>query len=373
MGASGVSTASTSSRPARNGGGGSGSNNNNGNDFLDDQEDIDTPSQHQRSNGNNAAGSSSSQAPTAAEPELIFPPSIVTTLKPSITAFAPHMDLFKAGLQYITEATLEYEEFHGARNNKGTGAKEPTAKSVAKKPTSRAKAAQQAYADQQAFSQDPQIHAMENALNELMEMQRQAECERQALDTLANRIGAGARLPSQQGLKESFDILLNDEIKHEQTRRKQDQKASLVPGGIERELYSFRTKVWEVHHQHDPLPTSASIPGGGDEDEDDDMEIVETGAGSVQNLKCPITTNFLEDPVTSSVCKHSFSKEAILALIRNSGGRGQIPCPSHGCNNHVSAQMLQPNKALARKVARQKMIQEEIGEHEEEEYTTVDD
>ncbi len=33
------------------------------------------------------------------------------------------------------------------------------------------------------------------------------------------------------------------------------------------------------------------------------------------SLKCPITKVFYEDPVTSRTCKHSYSREAILAHI----------------------------------------------------------
>ena len=35
-----------------------------------------------------------------------------------------------------------------------------------------------------------------------------------------------------------------------------------------------------------------------------------------KSLKCPITKAFLEDPVTSKVCKHSYSRAAIIAHIR---------------------------------------------------------
>lgn len=38
-----------------------------------------------------------------------------------------------------------------------------------------------------------------------------------------------------------------------------------------------------------------------------------------------------------------------------------------GCSSIVGAEMLHPNKALARKVARQKLIQEEMVENEDEE------
>ena len=50
----------------------------------------------------------------------------------------------------------------------------------------------------------------------------------------------------------------------------------------------------------------------GGEDEDEDIVL-----GQVQrSFKCPLTRKYLEDPVTSAVCKHSYSRVAILEHIR---------------------------------------------------------
>ena len=35
-----------------------------------------------------------------------------------------------------------------------------------------------------------------------------------------------------------------------------------------------------------------------------------------KSFKCPLTKVFYEDPVTSTACKHSYSKSAIIAHIR---------------------------------------------------------
>ncbi|KAF9572529.1 hypothetical protein EC968_009753 [Mortierella alpina] len=287
-------------------------------------------------------------------------------------AYTPHLDQLKRGLQYIVDSSVEYEDCNGNGTFKGAGAADALASYKPKKPAGRSKAVLAAHAHQQAFSQDPQIHAMEDSLQAIVEMQQQMEAERATLESLTNMIGQGMRLPAKD-LHASFEHLLKAQAKQQQTRRKQQIKARGAPGGMEPELFDLRTKIWEVHHSRDPLPMGAGTGAGGgaDEDEDEDMEIVVSAAASVQELKCPITTNFLEDPVTSSVCKHSFSREAIISLIR-SGGRSSSLCPVHGCNRPVTVEMLQPNKALARKVERQKMVEEELLAHEDEEYTTVE-
>ncbi|KAF9132173.1 hypothetical protein BGW39_000680 [Mortierella sp. 14UC] len=300
-----------------------------------------------------SAGTGSSQTQTQAQAEegaaqanhIVFPRTISNSLKPAIGVFVPHNDSLAKGLQYITEATVEYEEFNG----------DPT------------KAVQAAHADQMAFSNDPRVHAMEDALLSIKEMQYQMEAEKQALERLASIVAAGAALPVGGSLEGSYKDILEKEIKHIQARRKQEAIATV---GMNPDLQAFRTKVWEVHHSSSGLPTSAYGGAVGVDEDDDDMEIVVTGDGNnVQSLKCPLTTDFLEDPVTSAMCKHSFSKDAIRALIL---ARPRTLCPVHGCNRAITLEMLQPNKALARKVARQKMIQQEMSQRPEEEYTTVD-
>lgn len=60
--------------------------------------------------------------------------------------------------------------------------------------------------------------------------------------------------------------------------------------------------------------------------EDDEESSEEEGSGDEEgdlvvgqvdkSLKCPITKVYFEEPVTSQVCKHSYSKAAIIAHIR---------------------------------------------------------
>ncbi|KAG0295693.1 hypothetical protein BGZ96_011160 [Linnemannia gamsii] len=325
-----------------------------------------------RTNNNNGdvvmvteADASFSQAPTETQPKpLEFPRTLAQSLRPAISTFIPHNDILAKGIQYITEAAVEYEEFHGSPGSKGAGAKDPTGP-VKRPPTSRAKAVQAAYADQMAFSADPKIHAMEDSLMALKEFQYQMEAEKQALERLTNTIAAGAALPVANSLEESYAHILKGEIKHIQARQKQEAIATV---GMNPDLQDFRTKVWEFHHSSSTLPTSGF--GDGEDEDDDDMEIMVTGDGNnVQSLKCPLTTDFLEDPVTSAVCKHSFSNVAIRAMIQS---RPRSVCPVHGCNRPIALENLQSNKALARRVARQKMIQDELSHVPEEEYTTVD-
>ncbi|KAF9586002.1 hypothetical protein BGW38_010535 [Lunasporangiospora selenospora] len=258
-----------------------------------------------------------------------FPRSLVASLRPIATGYAPHTDALKKSLQYLAEAGIEYEEFHGSSTSKEVGSTESVDDQSHQKgkKAGRTKASQ-ASASRQSFSVDPHIHDLEDAVLVVQEQQLKTDAERQALEKLQAMISLGS-VPPGKDLPTSFDLMVKQEIKSIQARRKHQLKTQPTPGGIDPAVFEFRTKVWEVHHPKEPLPTTSGtmVDGAGDEDEDDEMEVVDVA--QVVSLKCPITTNYLEDPVTSSLCKHNFSKQAIIAMI-SSRGRNQCICPVHG-------------------------------------------
>jgi len=81
---------------------------------------------------------------------------------------------------------------------------------------------------------------------------------------------------------------------------------------------------------------------GDSSDDDDDIEV----GGVTQDYKCPLTLTPLQDPLTSKVCKHSFSGAAIREYL----SRGVKRCPAAGCNKRVTLADLREDKALERKV-----------------------
>ncbi|KAG0088693.1 hypothetical protein BGZ93_010295 [Podila epicladia] len=315
-------------------------------------------SQSRHNGESSSSASSSSQAPS-----FEYPRTVAQSLKPTIGSFIPHTDHIKKSFAYLTDAAVEYEEFYGQPGAKTAGS---TDKPSSRKPIGRSKAALAAHASQQAFSQDSQIHQMEDAILAAVDIQYQMEAERAALESLTGLISMGGKLPGKD-LQISFQELLKTEIKLQQNQRKQQQKQT--GRDMDRPLLDFRTKVWDYHHMNEPMPVGNLDGVMGEDDEDDEMEIVMTGDSGQQSLKCPLTTKFLEDPVTSSSCKHSFSKDAIMSMIAS---QRQTLCPVHGCSRPITAGMLQSNKALARKVAREKLIQEEMSQAQEDEYTTVE-
>lgn len=71
--------------------------------------------------------------------------------------------------------------------------------------------------------------------------------------------------------------------------------------------------------------------------------------------RCPLTMAILDHPVTSTVCRHSYSKDAIHNYIEQARSRReQAKCPRSGCAKNISMSVLQEDKDLAKRVLNHK-------------------
>ncbi|KAI9297360.1 hypothetical protein K502DRAFT_357222 [Neoconidiobolus thromboides FSU 785] len=127
----------------------------------------------------------------------------------------------------------------------------------------------------------------------------------------------------------------------------------------------FKQNIYSVLHKDSVLPDVAKELSGSSE-EDDEVLI----SSQKENLKCPITTNWLENPVTNKPCQHTYSRNAILGYVKK---KAKAKCPVAGCNKLVVASTLISNKLLADKVERMKNREREESEEEmgEDESTLI--
>lgn len=152
-------------------------------------------------------------------------------------------------------------------------------------------------------------------------------------------------------------------------------------------LGEFSESCWRVNHGAEPMPggraargaagagagtagTAAGAEGEGAESEggeDDDDSCVAVGAAPLQ-LKCPFTTDWLEDPVRSRTCGHRFSRAPVTAYLLGRQGAnpafaaataaGRVdpsmaaPCQQAGCRQMISLAVLMDDPAAARDVAK---------------------
>ncbi|KAK9249463.1 zinc-finger of the MIZ type in Nse subunit-domain-containing protein [Lipomyces tetrasporus] len=150
----------------------------------------------------------------------------------------------------------------------------------------------------------------------------------------------------------------------------------------ENEFYTnFKRRVWENTYGDEDIPpvenwfdehgaskTIAEIHDREADDGDDDLIV----AQEKRSLKCPVSLALFVNPVTSDVCPHTFSKDAIFALfVENSRGHeralGSIECPVAGCSKILMKSNLKENPAIARQVERyiERQRQQEEAEFDE--------
>ncbi|KAG7443100.1 uncharacterized protein BT62DRAFT_1035462 [Guyanagaster necrorhizus] len=110
---------------------------------------------------------------------------------------------------------------------------------------------------------------------------------------------------------------------------------------------AFKQAVYEVDHPNEPMPPMTELIDKENGDESDDDVDIEVG-GVTQDYKCPITLRLIEEPYTSNICKHSFSKAAIKEMFRNECDAKK--CPASGCRASFRLSDCVPNRDLARKI-----------------------
>lgn len=113
---------------------------------------------------------------------------------------------------------------------------------------------------------------------------------------------------------------------------------------IERAYVDFRSKIHFVSHDVDQeLPDIRRFYS--DFNQDDEELMVEE---AVVSYICPLTKEYYQDPVTSSVCNHTFSRRAIEEVFNGSDSR-TIKCPIPACSHYFKYVNLRPNAEIAAK------------------------
>jgi SUMO ligase MMS21 Smc5/6 complex component len=97
--------------------------------------------------------------------------------------------------------------------------------------------------------------------------------------------------------------------------------------------------------------------------EEDDVQV----AFERESFICPLSQSELVNPVTSSVCKHTFSRDPINQYLRQQNHNPVCPVP--GCNRRLQTADLKPNKAIERRVARLQFTQ--INADDQDDYVVV--
>ncbi|KAI8952946.1 hypothetical protein F4801DRAFT_538899 [Xylaria longipes] len=105
---------------------------------------------------------------------------------------------------------------------------------------------------------------------------------------------------------------------------------------VDNDYIGFKRLWWDAVHSIDgkPLPDAsrwfARNNAGGDEEDDEEEEDLVIAEEHV-SIYCPLSMVVMEEPYTSSVCKHTFNKPAIVQYLREHPGH-RATCPQTGCS-----------------------------------------
>ena len=73
-------------------------------------------------------------------------------------------------------------------------------------------------------------------------------------------------------------------------------------------------------------------------------------ATHVKSFRCPLAQSEFVNPVMSTLCRHTFSKDYLLQWLAGQSRQ----CPVAGCRYQLSEGVLKPNRDMVRKVAHAK-------------------
>ncbi|KAG5648282.1 hypothetical protein DXG03_004852 [Asterophora parasitica] len=178
---------------------------------------------------------------------------------------------------------------------------------------------------------------LDKIMKGLIDISAEMQANGRVLDEIAQRIGQG---------EEVDDAVNQYEAGVQKQRDDYAQKTARQKYAKSDEYNSFRSGIYEVQHPDKGMPPITEFLPREDGDESDDDDELEIG-GVSQNYNCPITLTPLVKPVTSRICKHSFSHDAIMQSFRRDD---RVKCPAAGCNKTLTKADLQLNKDLEKRV-----------------------
>ncbi|KAJ1986566.1 hypothetical protein H4R33_003289 [Dimargaris cristalligena] len=187
--------------------------------------------------------------------------------------------------------------------------------------------------DLEEAEEDAQVQELEATMRSFIDLQARLVIEKSTLADLRNQI------LSEGHAAEANWVEYYESMNAKEWSKWSNEYSDGDKYGRNDAYREFRERLWEVNHD-EPMPALF-------EDASDDELIMNT---QVVSLNCPLTCQLFEEPVKSTVCKHSFSKHAIMDYIRQSSS--PTPCPVSGCSRSISLADLKPDRILERKVAR---------------------
>ncbi|KAG8916157.1 hypothetical protein FRC02_004147 [Tulasnella sp. 418] len=200
------------------------------------------------------------------------------------------------------------------------------------------------------------INKLEKAVRDLIDAKRELDIHRDVLSALQEQASKQRNL---ENTEERYEKALKSELNKYRSQTSRQKYAN------NKQFFKYKESVWIAKSDEAMPPVKGQIPAedGDDESDDDDVEI----GGATHSYICPISLKPFVTPVTSKICGHSYSREALQGYAAQN--RQGATCPAHGCNKLISLAVCYNDTELEQrqKVAlrRQRQRQKEVAQAEE--------
>ncbi|PVU98374.1 hypothetical protein BB559_001628 [Furculomyces boomerangus] len=201
-------------------------------------------------------------------------------------------------------------------------------------------------------------HSIESSVVASLDLEESGGQKKQSVDLEKINRGFADQEEYAEILKNSVATLLRGDLAEEKTMKTYIAKLKKAEQNYEKKKDSqkygsknwykdYRTQLWEISHMEEPMPPLFED----DDNENDDIII----SSSTVGFKCPLSTNYLENPMTSKLCNHSYSKAVVLEYLK----KGRKQCPVTGCLHSITMGDLYENKILEGRIRRYLRIRRE--------------
>ncbi|KAL5524593.1 hypothetical protein ACEPAF_9733 [Sanghuangporus sanghuang] len=175
-------------------------------------------------------------------------------------------------------------------------------------------------------------------MRELLDVQAELSAHADTLAGIANDVIRGEEIDN---VLKRYTIGVDDRLESWQI------KTTRQKYGKDEDYKKFKSSIYEVQHPDQGMPPLTSLITAEEGDDSDDEEIAVGGVSQVYT--CPLTLTILVKPVTSEICKHTFSQASIEEYLNHNRSLRK-KCPAAGCSKLVCLSDFRPNPELERKV-----------------------
>ncbi|KAI0354964.1 hypothetical protein OH77DRAFT_375203 [Trametes cingulata] len=192
---------------------------------------------------------------------------------------------------------------------------------------------------------------VDTLMREMLDTEHELTMHEDVLEGLHQKLARNEKIEGVTDLYQRTIQEKMDEYRHKTARQKYAKNDH---------YQKFKQAVYEVQHPDTAMPPLTDLIPREEGDVSDDEDELQIG-GVTQDYKCPLSLTILVDPLTSKLCGHSYSAEAIKDYLGHSRARRK-ECPATGCKKQISLADLEPDKELARRAreaARRERAREE--------------